>query len=85
MRTISLLMFLVIGLSAVADEPKPKDADLGTQPPEGAIVLFNGVDLLEWVKKDGKTPADWPVKDGILTIGVGKGDIMTAKTFHLIA
>ena len=32
-----------------------------------------------WVKADGKTPANWPFADGILT--VGHGDIMTEKTF----
>ena len=32
-----------------------------------------------WVKADGKTPADWPYADGILT--VGHRDIMTEKTF----
>ena len=35
---------------------------------------FNG-----WVKADGKSPADWPVTDGILT--VGRGNIQTEKSF----
>ena len=44
-----------------------------------AVVLFDGRNLDGWVKLNGKTSADWPVSDGILT--VGKGNIMTRKRF----
>ena len=47
--------------------------------PEGAVVLFDGKNLEGWVKLDGKTPANWPVAEGILT--VGHGNIMTQKRF----
>jgi hypothetical protein len=52
---------------------------MASKPPEGAIVVFGGSSLEGWVKRDGKTPADWPVNDGILT--VGRGDIQTEKRF----
>ena len=61
------------------DEPKPNDETLGLKPAEGAVVLFNGENLDAWTQMDGKTPAEWPVKDGILT--VGKGNIMTKDRF----
>ena len=79
-RTISQVLVLsaFLGLSAQGQE-KPNDSTLGAKPIEGAIVLFNGTDLKGWVKRDGKTPADWPVADGGMT--VGKGDIMTDKSF----
>ena len=44
-------------------------------------MLFDGKDLGGWVGRDGKTPATWPVTDGIFTVGAGQGNIQTAKTF----
>src|SRR5438270_5488222 len=73
-----LVLSASVGLASQAQE-KPNDATLGAQPPAGAIVLFDGTGLDGWVKRDGKTPADWPVVDGILT--VGRGDIRTEKRF----
>ena len=77
-------MPLVLVLSAFFNrssqaQEKPGDASIGAKPPEGAVVLFKGTDLKGWVKGDGKSPADWPVADGIMT--VGKGNIMTDKPF----
>ena len=71
--------FLLASIAFAIDDAKPKDDRLGAKPPEGAIVLFDGTDLSAWVKRDGKTDADWPVDDGIMT--VGKGNIMTKKPF----
>ncbi len=73
-----LMMSACLNLSSQAQE-KPDDSMIGAKPPEGAVVLFKGTDLKGWVKRDGKSPADWPVADGIIT--VGKGDIMTEKPF----
>ena len=41
--------------------------------------MFNGESLAGWVSRDGKTPAAWPVADGIMT--VRGGDIMTTARF----
>jgi Domain of Unknown Function (DUF1080) len=60
-------------------DSRPNDATLGARPPAGAVVVFNGANLEGWVKTDGKTPATWPVHDGVFT--VGRGNIMTQKTF----
>ncbi len=51
---------------------------MGAKPPEGAVALFDGKGLEGWVGRNGK-PAEWPVTDGLFT--VGKGDILTEKTF----
>lgn len=76
--TLCVALTPAIGFSSPAQE-KPGDATLGAKPPEGAIVLFDGTGLGGWLKRDGKTSADWPVADGILT--VGRGNILTLHRF----
>jgi hypothetical protein len=79
-RTLPLafLMTTSLGLASPAQE-KPNDTTLGAKPSEGAIVLLDARGLEGWVKRDGKTPAEWPVADGIVT--VGRGDIQTKQRF----
>ncbi len=49
--------------------------------PSDAIVLFDGKDLSEWVKSGGNDPAEWVVKNGVLTVAPGKGSITTKRKF----
>jgi hypothetical protein len=51
-----------------------------TQPPSDAIILFSGKDLAEWSALDGAN-SKWEVKDGIVTVMKGAGDIKTKKVF----
>jgi hypothetical protein len=64
---------------AYQGDSRSTDVTLGARPPEGAIAVFDGKNLEAWVKLDGKTPAAWPVHEGIFT--VGRGNIMTRKRF----
>jgi hypothetical protein len=78
---LSLALLAGIFVMAADEPPKPRDDTLGVPPPPDAVVLFNGKDLSGWVQRDGKTPAAWPVEDGLLIVGTGKGNIQTEKTF----
>jgi hypothetical protein len=49
-------------------------------PPGNAAILFNGKDLSNWQTRSGGS-AGWDVKDGIITVVPGTGDIMTKETF----
>ena len=51
----------------------------GPSRPRGALLLLDTKSSEGWVRSDGKTPAQWPFADGILT--VGHGDIRTDKSF----
>jgi hypothetical protein len=60
--------------------PEDKIDVPSVSPPSGAIVLFDGADLDQWVKTDGKSPAPWTLVEGG-AVQVGGGGIMTKKTF----
>jgi hypothetical protein len=60
--------------------PKIVTPGTGTESPSDAIVLFDGTDLDRWADTGGGT-AKWLVKDGILTVVPGTGDIHTSQVF----
>jgi hypothetical protein len=65
-------------------EPVPKVVTPGasnTAPPSDAIVLFDGKNLDEWVSNRDKSPAQWTVADGVLTVSKSQGNIETKRTF----
>jgi hypothetical protein len=53
-------------------------------PPSDAIVLFDGKNLDEWVLTRDKSPAQWVVANGVLTVSKarGVGNIETRRTFR---
>lgn len=61
---------------------KPEDRrDVkSTPPPQGAIVLFDGSNLDQWVKTDGKSAPEWVLVQGG-AVEVKNGGIMTKRTF----
>ena len=65
--------------------PVPPDVTPGKtcgEAPSDAVILFNGKNLDEWVlTKDPSKPADWFVKDGIITVNKQSGNIQTKRSF----
>jgi hypothetical protein len=55
-------------------------SETGMTPPSDAIVLFDGKDLSQW--KGATGPAPWMVRDGVLTVKKGSGDIETRQSFQ---
>ena len=60
-------------------KPEDKEDVKGTPPPKGAIVLFDGKNLDNWAKTDGKTAAPWKLVDGAMQSG--GGNIITKDKF----
>jgi hypothetical protein len=66
-------------------EPVPKVVAAGTStttPPADAIVLFDGRNLTEWVSTKDKSPAQWTVADGVMTVNKPSGNIETKRSFR---
>ena len=77
-----------------AGAPKPEDTEVWepvprivtpgatiAAPPADAIVLFDGQNLNEWVSVNDKSPAQWTVADGVMTVRREAGNIETKRTF----
>jgi hypothetical protein len=65
-------------------EPEPKIVTPGATndaPPSDAIVLFDGRNLDEWVSVRDKSPAQWIVADGVMTVNKKAGNIETKRRF----
>ena len=81
--------------SASPASPKPEDTEVwepvpkfvtpgvnNTAPPSDAVVLFDGMNLDEWVATRDKAPAKWAVTNGILNVDNRAGNIETKRTFR---
>src|ERR1022692_2512088 len=66
-------------------EPEPKVLTPGATcgaPPSDAIILFDGKNLDEWVSAKDKSPAQWTVADGVMTVAKSAGNIETKRSFR---
>ena len=65
--------------------PVPKVVDPGpavsSPAPADAIVLLGSSGLGEWVSVNDGSPAGWLVKDGVMTVKKGTGNIQTRRSF----
>jgi hypothetical protein len=80
---------------AKAQEAKPEDTEVWSpeppvvtpgkflgDAPSDAIILFDGSNLDQWVNAQDRTkPANWLVKDGIITVNKAAGNMETKKLF----
>jgi len=55
---------------------------VGYAPPRGAIALFDGGTLDEWVNTRDGNPAGWAVRDGVLIVDKAAGNIETRRRFR---
>jgi hypothetical protein len=66
-------------------EPVPPIVTPGTSnsaAPSDAIILFDGTNLDQWVSTKDKSPADWTVADGVVTVKKTPGNnIETKRSF----
>lgn len=77
MRTLPLLM-LCVGLWA-DDGPQPRVVTPGEAggAPSDAVVLFDGRDMMGWVRPDGK-PSGCRAQAGVMVCETGAGDAVTS-------
>jgi hypothetical protein len=62
-------------------KPEDKQDVKSTPPPRGAIILFDGKNLDQWVSRnDPKKPAPWKLVEGG-AVQAGGGDIITKEKF----
>jgi hypothetical protein len=74
----ALLLLLTLAANARAQNGDEIPDSQGAKPPDGASYLLCDSQC-NWVKKSDKSPAKWPLEDGILT--VKGGDIMTRSRY----
>jgi hypothetical protein len=92
---VILLITSSIAINSYSQQGDPKATELWTpvpkvvtpgatvaDAPSDANVLFDGKNLNEWVlAKDSKSPAQWIVADGAMTVKKDAGNIQTKRTF----
>ncbi len=49
--------------------------------PSDAVVLFDGKNMDQWVSVRDKSPAEWNVHDGVMTVNKAGGSIETKQSF----
>lgn len=72
MLILSVGLFLLVGAASA-------QTTLPSEPPEGAIILFDGDDVDHWIHRDGQ-PARWRLVDGAME--VNGGDIISREGFR---
>lgn len=98
-KVLALAAVLAVGAPVFAQQPakaRPEDTEVwepvpkivtpgatNAAPPSDAIVLFDGKNLDEWVSAKDKSPAQWTVAGGVLTVNKtkGVGNIETKRAF----
>lgn len=54
---------------------------LQSEPPKGAIVLFDGRDASQWHHRGSNEACKWDIADGCLVVRAGTPDLMTKQEF----
>ena len=92
---ISFLTLIAADEPKPVNKPKPEDTEVwqpvpkvitpgpvvSPAPPSDAVILFDGNNLDEWVTVKDKSPAQWLVHDGVVTVNKKSGNIETKKSF----
>jgi hypothetical protein len=93
---LALAMLGAVALPALSQQAagRPEDTEVWTPVPKvvtpgpssvaapsDAIVLFDGGNLDQWVATSDKSPAQWTVANGVLTVNKKAGNIETKRRF----
>ena len=94
MKYLALTALIAAPAVLSAQQPKPEDTEVWepvpkvvtpgatcNAPPSDAIVLFDGKSLDQWVSARDKSPAQWSVSDGVMTVSKRSGSIETKRSF----
>ena len=67
---------------AFAPEVRDETSGLMRDPPEGAVVLFDGRDTSRLRPRSGDGPIAWTVEHGTLVVDQGAGDVVSREHFR---